>query len=348
MANITRRSALLTAAASSTMLLGQGIKNAAATSPESWVHPGFLMPWSPPPDLSRDLTPGATPIRLACSGFRLEVLEDGNIDAVVKRVHDNGYTAAGVGGGYGSRNKWAEASDTLVADLKTAMKKYDVRFIDMHSISNMIHPDISERKKMHAWVISQMEAAERVGCPVITGHVGSRAPGAVHPHPENWTKETWDMSVREVKKVIKDSAGSKTVLAFEPNDMVQLNNPWACRRFIDDVGSDRVKICLDPANMTNQAFHFRMTEYIDACYDLIGEDIALCHAKDIKLENGLHPSFVEVPVGQGAMDYETHLVGMTRLKHTRILLIEHMKMDEYVVARRYIDGLAENLGITLL
>jgi len=348
MAKITRRKAMFAAAASSSMFFPSGIKNAEATSPKKWAYPDFLMPWSPPPDLERDLTSGTTPIRLACSGYRLDVPEDGNIDAVVKAVHDKGYSAAGVGGGYGSRNLWTEASDTLVVDLKIALKKYDVRFIDMHGICNMIHPDMAERIRMHKWLINQMETAERVGCPIVTGHVGSRAPGAVHPHPENWTKETWDMSVREVKKFIKDTSGLKTVIAFEPNDMVQLNNPWACRRFIDDVGSDRVKICLDPANMTNQAFHYRMTEYINACYDLIGEDTYICHAKDIMLENKLHPSFVEVPVGQGAMDYETHLVRMSRMNHTRVLLIEHMKMEEYPVAKRYIEELAKNLGIELL
>ena len=202
MAKITRRKALL-AAASSSMLFPACIRNAEATSPKKWAYPDFLMPWSPPPDLEKDLTPGSTPIRLACSGYTLNVPEDGNIDAVVKAVRDKGYSAAGVGGGYGSRNLWKEASDTLVADLITTLKKYDVRFIDMHAICNLIHPDMAERKRMHAWLISQMETAERVGCPRVTGHVGSRAPGATHPHPENWTKETWDMSVREVKKVIK-------------------------------------------------------------------------------------------------------------------------------------------------
>ena len=348
MKKTTRRRALFTAAASSAALVSAGARKASATTPKPWAHPDFLMPWSPPPDLKRDLTPGTTPIRLACSGYRLDVPEDGNIDAVVKRVRDLGYSAAGVGGGYGSRNMWSEASDTLVADLKTALKKYDVRFVDMHSISNMIHPDLAERTRLHTWLINQMETAERVGCPMVTGHVGSRAPGAVHSHPENWTKETWDMSVRAVKQLVRDTAGLKTVISYEPNDMVQLNNPWACRRFIDDVGSDRVKICLDPANMTNQAFHFRMSEYIDACYRLIGEDAGICHAKDIILEDKLHPSFVEVPVGQGAMDYETHLVGMSRLKHTRVLLVEHMKMEEYPVARRYLERLAENLGIKLI
>ncbi len=348
MANKSRRKALLALSASTPIFFLPGAKKVSATSPKKWAYPDFLMPWSPPPDLQRNLTPGTAPIRLACSGYTLEAPKDGNIDDVVKKVWEQGYSAAGVGGGYGSRNLWTEASDALVSDLKTALRKYDVRFIDMHSICNLIHPDMAERKRMHAWLIKQMETAERVGCPMVTGHVGSRAPGATHPHPENWTKETWDLSVREVKRVISDSKGVKTVIAFEPNDMVQLNNPWACRRFIDDVGSERVKICLDPANMTNQAFHYRMTEYIDACYDLIGEDIYICHAKDITLENKLHPSFVEVPVGQGAMDYETHLAGMSRLRHPRVLLIEHMTMEEYPVAKRYIEGLAQKLGIKLL
>jgi sugar phosphate isomerase/epimerase len=348
MAKTSRRGALVALSASTSAFLLPGVKKAAAISPTKWAYPEFLMPWSPPPDLKRDLAAGATPIRLACSGYTLEAPQDGNIDAVVRNVRDQGYSAAGVGGGYGSRNPWAEASDSLVSDLKTALKKYDVRFIDMHSICNLIHPDMAERRRMHAWLIRQMETAERVGCPMVTGHVGSRAPGATYPHPENWTKDTWDLSIQEVKKVVSDSKGMKTVIAFEPNDMVQLNNPWACRRFIDDVGSERVKICLDPANMTNQAFHYRMSEYIAICYELIGEDAYICHAKDIKLEDKLHPSFVEVPVGQGAMDYEIHLVGMSRMLHPRVLLIEHMKKEEYPIAKRYIEGLAKKLGIELL
>jgi L-ribulose-5-phosphate 3-epimerase UlaE len=91
-----------------------------------------------------------------------------------------------------------------------------------------------------------------------------------------------------------------------------------------------------------------MSEYIAACYELIGEDAYICHAKDITLEDKLHPSFVEVPVGQGAMDYEIHLVGMSRMLHPRVLLIEHMKKEEYPIAKRYIEGLAKKLGIELL
>jgi sugar phosphate isomerase/epimerase len=348
MAKAIRRRTLLALAASSPMFFLPGEINASALTPKGWAYPDFLMPWSPPPDLKKDLTTGNTSIRLACDHYTLDVPKEGNIDGVVKKIHDAGFSAAGVGGGYGSRNLWTEASDTLVSDLKTALKKYDVRFVDMHAICNLIHPDLNERKRFHKWLIEQMETAERVGCPMVTGHVGSRAPGATSPHPENWTKETWELSIKEVKKIVNDSLGIKTVIAFEPNDMVQLNNPWACRRFIDDVGSERIKICLDPANMTSQAFHYRMTEFISACYELIGEDAYICHAKDIKLENKLHPSFVEVPVGQGAMDYETHLVGMSRLKYPRVLLIEHMRAEEYPAAKKYIEGLAKKLSIKLI
>ena len=341
----TRRNVLsIAATASSGLLLSPGMSHAAPKS--SSPQPDFLSPWSPPPNEKKDLTTGTTPVRLACSSYRVNYSADADITGMVKKVRDMGYTSTSFGAGLFNRNPWLDAPESAVSELKAALKQYDVTFFDMHSVCNLIHPDLDERRKIKSWFIEQMEAAERIGCPMVTAHVGSMAPGAVHPHPDNWTRETWDLGVKEVRQIIADTTGLKCVLAFEPDSLVQVNNPWACRQLVDDCGP-RAQICLDPVNMSNLEYHYRKTEYINACFDLLGEDIHCCHAKDIKLEDSLQPRLVQTEPGTGTMDYETYLARLSRLDHPRTLLLEHLPTERYPDVKKFMEETAEKVGVTI-
>ena len=57
---------------------------------------------------------------------------------------------------------------------------------------------------------------------------------------------------RFARQLVKDTAGMKCVFGVEPDSLVQINNPRACRQLVDDCGP-RVQICLDPVNMTENA-----------------------------------------------------------------------------------------------
>ncbi len=350
MAKITRRQALAGLTMTPGLLAGCGqtgesISDARPgtlfdTSPG---NPPFLTPWSPPPGLKKNLTPGPTPIRLACSSISFNYPKDGAITEMVKRVRDNGYTSAGCGNGA----QWLNAPESEIRELKAALAEYDVVFFDMHAAVNNIHPDLTERKRINDFTIRQLEAAERVGCPLVTTHVGSCADHAVHAHPDNWTWETWKLSVSAMRQILKDTEGMDAALAIEPNDMVQINTPLSCRRLVDDVGSPRLKICMDPVNMSGLANHFRKTEFLDECFDLVGEDIIVCHAKDIILEGALHPRFLQVEPGQGTMDYETYLARISRLSWPRTLFLEHLAAERYPDVKAYIEGTAARLGVKI-
>ncbi|MHB9028042.1 MAG: sugar phosphate isomerase/epimerase family protein [Candidatus Latescibacterota bacterium] len=305
-------------------------------------NPPFLSPWSPPSGLKKDLAPGPTAIRLSCSAFPFNYPKNGAITDMVKRVRDNGYTSAGCGDGA----QWLKAPESEIRELAAALAKYDVTFFDMHAAVNNIHPDPAERKRINGFTIRQMEAAERVGCPLVTTHVGSCADHATHAHPDNWTWATWKLSISSMRQILKDTEGMKVALAIEPNDVVQVNTPLACRHLVDEVGP-RLKICMDPVNMSGLANHFRKTEFIEECFDLVGEDIIVCHAKDIVLEGGLHPNFVQAEPGKGTMDYETYLVRMSRLAWPRTLFLEHLAAERYPDVKAFIEGTAARLGVKI-
>ncbi len=81
--------------------------------------------------LVRDLTPGSTPIRLACSDLRLNYPEKESITETVRRIRDAGYTSATTPALIGKRNRWLDAGESDIAELKEALWKYDVTAFDV-------------------------------------------------------------------------------------------------------------------------------------------------------------------------------------------------------------------------
>jgi len=313
-------------------------------------QPPFLTPWSPPPGVERDLTPGRTPIRL-CSWSQnttLDYRSDMSVTDIVKRIRDAGFTAGNATGPYDRRNPWNEATESEIRELKEALETCDVLFFDMHTYTNNIHPDLEQRKKNHRYVIEQCEAAERVGCPMVTTHVGTLSPiTPIAPHPDNWTWETWKLQVSVIKQLLADTAGMNVSFGIEAVNMTSMNNPKAHLRLIEDVGDPRLKVCLDPVNMIHLGVYYRTTELINECFDLLGDNIIAAHAKDTYvLPDRMSAYITEVAAGEGELDYETYLVRLSRLKNPCPLLIEHLPEEKYPVAKQYIEDTAAKVGVS--
>ena len=208
---ISRRKILKAGVSTAGMAIGTATLNAApAQRPE---NPPFLTPWSPPKNHKKNLTPGNNTIRLASwqkSTNTLDYTKDISMTELVKRIRDMGFTAANSSAPKLERNPWLDASESEIRELKEALKKYDVLFFDMHAAVNNIHPDPEIRAKSNRFTIEQCEAAERVGCMSVTTHPGTCSDvRQISPHPDNWTWETWKLSVEVIKQICKDTAGDE-------------------------------------------------------------------------------------------------------------------------------------------
>ncbi|MCE5248903.1 sugar phosphate isomerase/epimerase [bacterium] len=338
---MTRRKALAAGAASAGILTGTTGSKAEAYSLEKTWGDDFLTPWSPPATVKRDLKPGSTPIRLSCTSYGIHYSKDGKIGDNIKQIRDMGYTA-----GEGN-DEWKQASDSEIRELHDALKTHDVWFYALHICINNIHPDLSERQKNIKRVAEMVQAAERLGLSFVVTHTGSRDDSPTKPHRDNWTKETWDDSVKAIRQIIKDTAGSKVNLGVEALNPCNINNPKAHVRLREDVGDPRVKVTLDPTNMLNTNDYYRTTELINECFGLLGEDILYAHAKDVLWLPDMLPAFKWVIPGTGTMDYETYLVNLSRLKYTRPLLLEFLPTEQYPQAKKFIEDTAAKVGVKI-
>jgi sugar phosphate isomerase/epimerase len=312
--------------------------------PDVWGA-DFLDQWSAPDNLKRDLTTGSALIRL--SGQMQPGLSnkpDQDWDAILKFQHDNGWSGMEVWSANWLGRKWP---DSEIRAFKAAQAKHDVIFYNIHCAGNIIAPDPgAEYWQRH--IIEAIHSAEEFGVPMILTHTGSMYPSRDVAHPRNWSKESWDRSVKALKRICKDTAGSKVDIAIEPVNTEVINNPWAQKRLREEVGDPRICSGLDITNMVSPQVAFRMSEMIDLTFDLLEDQIRYIHAKDF-VWNGMMAGLDWALQGTGNMDYELFLARISRLKLKEVfVLVEFLRGNEdYVAAQRNIRTIANKVGVKI-
>ncbi len=294
---ITRRRALAAGVASTGMLWG-------AVPPR---NAGALPELGPDLSLVRDLKPGNTPIRIG-GGFT--VLKDKSLTESVIGMKKRGYSGFAT-----EANRWLSAKESEIQELRAALKEHNAAFFEVVAYRNIIHPDASRRQKELAVLAQCLEAAEKIGCPMVGTCTGCCDPKSyINVHPDNWSEKTWKLTVNSVKQVLRDTAGMKAAIGIEAQITTNIGRPKDHKRLMDDVGDQRCAVNLDPVNMMSLDTYFHSTELLTECFDLLGEQILGCHSKDSYIVPDEQTVILrEVCTGRGVMDYETYLVRLSRI-----------------------------------
>ena len=344
---ISRRNALTTGAAATALTLGCRAQAPVAKYDDT-KGPGREQSWRPGPDPSytRDLTTGTTTVRLA--GY-LRGSSDMNVEERVKALRAQGLTAC-----LTSPDPWIGMSDSEMREVRAVLEEHDVVVFEVAGYCNMLHTDEAKRQANLKRLARAIEAADKIGCRMVGTITGSRNPETEEygdnyaVHPDNWTLETWKLTIAGIRQILDDTAGMQAALGMEAQVTTNLDGPLAHRRLMDDIGSDRVKVNLDPTNMCHLHNHFHTSALIDECFDLLGEDIYGCHAKDtFVLPHSQTVHVQEVCPGRGRMDYGLYLARLSRLEWSRSLLPEHIPADQFPEAYAYIRKVAAEVGVAI-
>ena len=332
-----------TAAAATTTGPGAGPGRGGPGLADVWGQ-DFLYQWSPPADYKRNLTAGPRTIRLSSQSTpRLTGAEGTDYAALFKSMRDGGWSACEA-----ASNAWLERKrpDSEVREIKTQLQANDIHFYGIHCAGNIIAPDPgADRWQRH--IITTIHAAEEMGCELILTHAGSMWPNRNWAHPQNWSREAWMRTVSALKRICKDTAGSKVSIAIEAVNTESVNNPWAHKRLREDVGDERISVGLDITNMVFPNVAFRMSEMLDLTFDLLEDQIVYVHAKDFAW-NDMLPGMNWAMNGTGNMDYELFLARLSRLKRNPYMLVEFLSTnDEYQQAQRNIRSIAGKLDVKI-
>ena len=107
-------------------------------------------------------------------------------------------------------------------------------------------------------------------------------------------------------------------------------------------GSPNLQIIFDPVNLLDICNYKDRDAIIAEAIDVLGEDIAMVHIKDFKVENN---SLVSVAAGTGEMNYDRIIRFMKERKPYIHATLENTVPENAVASRKYIQRLWEECHV---
>ena len=212
-------------------------------------------------------------------------------------------------------------SPAAVKAILGAAQRHGVDIAAVNGTFNMAHPDGEVRKEGIRRFGELLETVQDLGSPMVTLCSGSRNRAHLwRPHPDNGTEEAYKDMLESMKRCAEmaEKAGVTIVIETEASNVIR--TPAIAARTIRDVGSPRLKMILDCANLflPGRACRELAKDTLDEAFYHFGYDIALAHGKDIRPGRGV--SFCAT--GQGIVDFR-HALEMLRAYGYRGDMILH-------------------------
>ena len=190
------------------------------------------------------------------------------------------------------------------AEIASASRAAGVAIVGLSGTYNMIHPDPAERAKGFSRLAVLVRAAPLMGTQLVTVCTGTRhATDQWAYHPDNSSAGAWSDLIAEMTKAVSLADEAGVDIGVEPELANVVSSATLARKLIDELGSPRIRIVLDPANLFEQAAEARAI--VERAVDLLGDRIAMAHAKDRHADGSF------VAAGAGVIDFR-HFVRTLR------------------------------------
>ncbi|MGD9495017.1 MAG: sugar phosphate isomerase/epimerase family protein [Armatimonadota bacterium] len=172
--------------------------------------------------------------------------------------------------------------DGVVQSIVAAFHGAGLKTWVMDAYNNLSAADEEQRAAAVESIRSAIRSAHRFGCDAIVTESGRRDVGGF---------ERCVASLREIMPLAEEAGVDVCV---EPSYAQTVPNSWTMRGLIEEVGSDRLKVLLDPANIL-------VYDATNRPFEVLGGRIIFTHAKDCTVDEKGMPGFP--PAGQGQVDW---------------------------------------------
>ncbi len=236
---------------------------------------------------------------------------------------------------YWKFNGRTDTSDMDDTRCKTIADAYRAKDIAIHSIgvyTNLIHPDEAERAANLAYFDDMMRIGAAMGVRTFVNEAGHYEPDEPKPGLEyRFLEDVWHRTVATGKQLAELAERHDATVLLEPYFGSFFASAKRTRLFIEEVGSPRLRVLLDPANLLE-------LNDLDEMFAQLAPWIDCFHAKDRKLHVG-----GGVPAGKGDIDYGQFVALATKHAPKAPFFLEYVGPDDYLPALELLqDALKQN------
>ncbi|MDR3719455.1 MAG: sugar phosphate isomerase/epimerase [Bryobacteraceae bacterium] len=232
--------------------------------------------------------------------------------------------------------------------IQYAFKAENVVISEVGAWVNLLDPDAGKRKKNFEYVASRLALAEAVGATCCVDIAGSYNPTVWYgPHPKNLSKEFFDATVENCRKLIDQVKPTRTKFCIE---MMSSSVPDCAESYVQLIKAVERKafgVHIDVCNVISSPARFYDTgTFIRQTIAKLAPWILSCHAKDLIWQPEMNLHFIEVIPGRGSVDYRAYLEALAALPRETPLMLEHLsKAEEYAEGAAYIRKVGQETGV---
>lgn len=227
-----------------------------------------------------------------------------------------------------------DVPDRAIGAIGTAAKAAGVGLIALSGTYNMAHPDNRIRDDGLRRLAVVIETTARLSIPLVTLCTGTRNPDDQWAHhPDNADPSAWADMAREMAKALQLAERHGVDLGIEPEQANIVTSADDAVRLIAEMGSKRLRIVLDPANLFERASADEARAIVAAAVERTAGHVSLAHAKD-RFADGRFAT-----AGQGIVDFPDFIARLKAAGFDGPLVTHGLSAEEAPGVARFLKGL---------
>ena len=229
--------------------------------------------------------------------------------------------------------------DALAARVREETARRGLVMAAVSGTKNLAHPAPAPRADGGRRLAALIAAAPTLGTSVVTLCTGTRDPDDMwRRHADNDTPEAWRDMLASVADAVAAAEAHGVTLAVEPEHANVVASAGAGRRLLDEIRSEHLKVVIDAANLVSGDYLDRQAGTLREAFDLIGGDIVLAHAKDVRRDGAI------VAAGRGDLDYGLYVALLAETGRRVPLIVHGLAEDEIAGSVAFLEATITGAG----
>lgn len=222
-----------------------------------------------------------------------------------------------------------------------AIRRCGVKIAEIGVWKNPMDPDARTAAEAMDYAKGQLALADELDIPCCVNIAGTAgAAGWDAADRSNYTAETYDRIVAQIREILDDVQPGRAFYCIEPMPWMVPDGPDEYLQLLRDINRKQFGVHMDFVNMINSPRRALAPEdFIEECFRKLGPYIKSTHIKDSRMDPmRLTTVIEECSPGEGSLDYGRVVRILEKyLPEDAPVLLEHMQTEEeYRTAYDYV------------
>lgn len=225
-----------------------------------------------------------------------------------------------------------DVPETVINSIREAVITSGVSLAALSGTYNMAHPDQSVRDTGLRQLAVVIKTASLLSIPLVTLCTGTRhATDQWAYHLDNADPSAWADVATEMEKALALAEQYGVTLGIEPEQANIVTSADDAMRLIAEMGSHRLRIVLDPANLFEAATADEARTIVAKAVERASGHITMAHAKD-RYADGRFAT-----AGKGVVDFEDFIARLKATGFDGPLITHGLSADEAPDVARFLS-----------